>query len=92
MIPILYDFQKEYKKPDNPHLAVILDCYRRIVDKSLQGTQNSSMTTIAKLEEQFEKTPYEKCQGSSIFLPEGIMLWDLRKIEMECITKLEMLI
>jgi hypothetical protein len=57
VIPILYDFQKEYKKPNNPHLAVILDCYRRIVDKSLQGTQNSSMTTISKLVEQFEKSP-----------------------------------
>jgi hypothetical protein len=57
VISILHDFQKEYKKPDNPHLAVILDMYRRIVDKSLQETQNSSVTTISKLVEQFENNP-----------------------------------
>ena len=57
VIAILHNFQRTYKKPDNPKLAVILDMYRRIVDKSLQGTQNSSMTTIAKLVEQFENNP-----------------------------------
>ncbi len=57
IISLLHDFQEAYKKPDDPNLAAILDMYRRIVDKSLQETLNSSKNTISKLIEKSEENP-----------------------------------
>lgn len=69
------EFQGRYKRPNDPKLGANFDYLRRVVERSIQGTLNSSINTMANLLEDFDKhTTLKNARLIDVFARQHVLL------------------